>query len=220
MLLSIETATNVCSVAFRNREGKQFEMRTNKRGSHSEQLFIFIEELMEEHAFKVSELEGVLVSKGPGSYTGLRISASAVKGLLFQTQVPLYAVDTLASYAMQAATAREAVGETIHSVIDARRQHLYHQIFRWEQGALRTNDQTEVRPIDNVEKMIEAGDTVVGTGLKRLDADVRDKATLLDSHAITARSLIDIFEAEAGNFFEQVDPESYDPSYYTSNQVT
>lgn len=219
MLLSIETATNVCSVAFLNREGKQIEKRTNKRGSHSEQLFLFIEELMEEYTFKISELEGVLVSKGPGSYTGLRISASAVKGLLFQTQVPLYAVDTLASYAMQAATEREAVG-TIHSVIDARRQHLYHQKFQWEQGELRTNDQTEVRPIENVEKMIKAGDIVVGTGLKRLDADIRDKAAFLDSHAITARSLIDLYEAEAGNFFKQVDPESFDPSYYTSGQVT
>ncbi|GAA5523014.1 tRNA (adenosine(37)-N6)-threonylcarbamoyltransferase complex dimerization subunit type 1 TsaB [Aliifodinibius salicampi] len=218
MLLSIETATNVCSVAFRDREGKQIEKRTNKRGSHSELLFLFIEELMEEHGLKIPELEGVLVSKGPGSYTGLRISASAVKGLLFQTQVPLYAVDTLASYAMQAATEREVVG-TIHSVIDARRQHLYHQKFQWEQGALRTYDQTEVRPIDNVEKMIEAGDIVVGTGLKRLDAEVRDKATLLDSHAITARSLIDLYEAEAENFFKQVDPESFDPSYYTSSQV-
>lgn len=218
MLLSIETATNVCSVAFRNREGEQFEKRTNKRGSHSEQLFLFIEELMEEHGFKIPELDGVLVSKGPGSYTGLRISASAVKGLLFQTQVPLYAVDTLASYAMQAAMEREAVG-TIHSVIDARRQHLYHQKFQWEQGKLCTNDQTEVRSIDNVEKMIEAGDTVVGTGLKRLDAEVRDKATLLDSHAITACSLIDLYETEAENFIEQVDPESFDPSYYTSSQV-
>lgn len=219
MLLSIETATNVCSVAFRNREGKQIEKRTNKRGSHSEQLFLFVEELMEEHAFKISQLDGVLVSKGPGSYTGLRISASAVKGLLFQAGVPLYAVDTLASYAMQAATEREEVG-TIHSVIDARRQHLYHQKFQWEQGALRTNDQTEVRPIEDIETMIESGDTVMGTGLKRLDTEIRDKAVLLDSHAITARSLIDLFEAEAGNFFEQVDPESFDPSYYTSSQVT
>lgn len=219
MLLSIETATNVCSVAFRDREGKQIEKRTNKRGSHSEQLFLFIEELMEEQAFKISELDAVLVSKGPGSYTGLRISASAVKGLLFQTQVPLYAVDTLASYAMQAATERETI-RTIHSVIDARRQHLYHQKFQWRQGELRTNDQTEVRPIDDIEKMIEAGDIVVGTGLKRLDVEVRDMVTLLDSRAITARSLIDLYEAEAENFFKQVDPESFDPSYYTSSQVT
>src|SRR5699024_2547399 len=90
MLLALETATNVCSVAFCNEEGDVFEKRIDKRGSHSEQVFLFIEELMNEHDFKIEDLEAVLVSEGPGSYTGLRIGASAVKGLLFQSGVTLY----------------------------------------------------------------------------------------------------------------------------------
>ncbi len=85
MILALETATNVCSVVFRDDDGLMHEKRIEKRGTHSEQLFLFIEDLMDEHGFFISALEAVLVSEGPGSYTGLRISASAVKGLLFQS---------------------------------------------------------------------------------------------------------------------------------------
>jgi tRNA threonylcarbamoyl adenosine modification protein YeaZ len=72
MILAIETATNICSVCFQDNEGKVFEKRTERKGSHSELLFLFIRELMTEYSFKMSDLDSVLVSTGPGSYTGLR----------------------------------------------------------------------------------------------------------------------------------------------------
>ena len=97
------------------------EKKIQGRSVHSDNLFLFTKELMDEQDFKIAELNAVLVSNGPGSYTGLRIAASALKGILFGTDVKLYAVNTLASFAMNTEAEK---GDTVHSIIDARRTHL------------------------------------------------------------------------------------------------
>ncbi|WP_372636436.1 tRNA (adenosine(37)-N6)-threonylcarbamoyltransferase complex dimerization subunit type 1 TsaB [Fodinibius sp.] len=218
MLLALETATDVCSVAFCNRDGDLFEKRVEKRGAHSEQLFLFIGELMEEHDFRITELSALLVSEGPGSYTGLRISASAVKGLLFQTEVPLYGVNTLASFAAGAVEDASPAG-AIHAVIDARRVHVYHQQFRFSGAALTAASEVEVLPIDAFESMVASGDVIIGTGLNRIGEDIRAKSRTLGSDAITAKSLVKLYRQGYEEFFHRASPASFEPKYYTSNQV-
>ncbi|HKK46401.1 MAG TPA: tRNA (adenosine(37)-N6)-threonylcarbamoyltransferase complex dimerization subunit type 1 TsaB [Balneolaceae bacterium] len=217
MILAIETATNVCSVALKAGDGKVVEKRVAKRGSHSEKLFLFIEELMDERGFTISDLDAVLISEGPGSYTGLRIGASAVKGLLFETTVPLYGINTLASFAMQAVT-ELPMTKRIHSIVDARRVHVYHQQFRHNDG-LTAVGEVEVIPIKEFETLIGEGDIIIGTGLKRLNKDILNKAHTFGLESITAKSLLNLFEDGLTAFYQRVDPETFDPKYYTSNQV-
>jgi tRNA threonylcarbamoyl adenosine modification protein YeaZ len=218
MLLALETATNVCSVAYCDESGDIYEQRTNERGTHSEQLFLFIEQLQDEHNFRIKDLDAVLVSEGPGSYTGLRISASAVKGFLFQTKVPLVGINTLASFAMQASRENPKVNR-IHSIIDARRVHVYHQQFTFTDRTLSTEDEVEVIPIKAFEKMLRKGDMVIGTGLDRIDQQVLAKATTSGITSITAKSLIKLYQAGFSDFYREDDPELFEPKYYTSNQV-
>lgn len=218
MILALETATNICSVAFCDDDNSVFEKRVKQRGAHSEKLFLFIEELREEKGFSISDLDAVLVSEGPGSYTGLRISASAVKGLLFQSEVPLYGINTLASFAMQP-TENSSGEQIIHSIIDARRVHLYHQKFLFRDGKLSSNDKVEVIPIKAFEKMLRKGEAVVGTGLKRVDEEVLNKVKFFGPEAISAKYLIKLYQAGYSDFFRKIDPESFDPKYHTSNQV-
>lgn len=218
MLLALETATNVCSVAYCDEDGTIYEQMTNKRGTHSEQLFLFIEQLLDQHGFQIEDLDALLVSEGPGSYTGLRISASAVKGLLFQTQIPLIGINTLASFAMQA-TRQHPNANRIHSIIDARRVHVYHQQFTFADGKLSTKDEVEVIPIKAFEKMLRKDDTVIGTGLQRIDEQVLDKTRIFDHNLITATSLITLYQAGFPDFYQEEDPELFEPKYYTSNQV-
>lgn len=218
MILAIETATDVCSVAFCDKDGDLAEKRVEERGSHSEQLFLFIEELMEEHDFSIADLSAVLVSEGPGSYTGLRIGASAVKGLLFGTEVPLYGMNTLASFAM-GAVSPERPDARIHSIIDARRVHLYHQQFRVSEDGLTADDEVEVLPIEAVESMVQRGDVIIGTGLERINENVRKKAEVFGPEAISARSLVSLYQAGYEQFFHRADVQSFEPEYYTSNQV-
>ncbi|MGD8747321.1 MAG: tRNA (adenosine(37)-N6)-threonylcarbamoyltransferase complex dimerization subunit type 1 TsaB [Balneolaceae bacterium] len=218
MILAIETATDICSVAFRDEEGNITEKRVAKRGSHSEKLFLFIEELMDEYHFSISDLNAVLVSEGPGSYTGLRISASAVKGLLFQSNITLYSVNTLASFAAQAVD-QFPKAHTIHSIVDARRVHVYYQKFIYENDMLKAQDKVEVTPIKKFESAVAKGDIIIGTGLKRIRGDVRENAMVLGQEFISAKSLISLLKKGFNNFYREVDPESFDPEYYTSNQV-
>ncbi|SHG02450.1 tRNA threonylcarbamoyladenosine biosynthesis protein TsaB [Fodinibius roseus] len=218
MLLALETATDVCSVAFCDNDGDLFEKRIEKRGAHSEQLFLFIAELMEEHDFRITELSALLVSEGPGSYTGLRIGASAVKGLLFQTEVPLYGVNTLASFAVGSVDDASPAG-TIHAIIDARRVHVYHQQFHVSGTALAAGSEVEVLPIDRFESMVASGDLITGTGLNRISEDIKAKTVTRGPGAITARSLVKLYRHGYEAFFHPASPPAFEPKYYTSNQV-
>lgn len=217
MFLALETATNICSVAFWDGENIH-EQRTNSQGSHSEQLFLSIEELKKDHDFSISDLDAVLISEGPGSYTGLRISASAVKGLLFQNDVPLYGIDTLASFAMQALQHNPSV-KTIHSVIDARRKHLYYQQFRVQGDRLQAKYDTSATPIENIELFLGGDDVLIGTGLNRIDTKILNDMTTYGEDEITARSLIYLYNDNAMRFIEKADPELFEPEYYTSPQM-
>lgn len=219
MQLALETSTHICSVAFKDARGEVHEKRTEVKGSHSEQLFLFIEELMQTHEFSIDELESMIVSEGPGSYTGLRISASAVKGLLFQTGVPLFAANTLASFAA-AAIEGEPELVTIHSIIDARRVHVYHQQFEYESGNLSSSGEVKVIPIKQFEKLVKPGQLVIGTGLERLDRKIGKQADVVSSSQISARSLLKLYELDTQkSFLNEAEAQLFEPKYYSSNQV-
>ena len=123
LLLCIETATTNCSVALA-KDGVVIALKEdyNKQYSHAERLHIFIQEILKENRFSPEDLDAVAVSKGPGSYTGLRIGVSAAKGLCFSLDVPLISVPTLTSLAHQ--VSKEA-GDFIFPLLDARRMEVY-----------------------------------------------------------------------------------------------
>ncbi|MFP4064217.1 MAG: tRNA (adenosine(37)-N6)-threonylcarbamoyltransferase complex dimerization subunit type 1 TsaB [Bacteroidales bacterium] len=101
MILHIETSTQVCSVGL-SREGEWLAVREDrsKNYSHSALLTVFMEEVMKEAAVTADEVDAVAVSRGPGSYTGLRIGVSAAKGFCYAMDIPLIAVDTLKALAV------------------------------------------------------------------------------------------------------------------------
>lgn len=213
MILAFETATNICSVAFQDENGKVHEKRTERKGSHSELLFLFVKELMEEHAFKLNELNAVLVSSGPGSYTGLRIAASGVKGMLFGLDVKIFAGNTLAGFAQSAQKG------TIHSVINARRKHLYHQQFKKDGNLTKVSD-SKIRELAEIEQLLSPGDFIVGTGIDRLKEGSLEGVGVLDSLHISSKGLISLFLSDSReHFFQQTTAEELESNYLTSSQV-
>lgn len=93
--------------------------------SHAEKLHVFIEDILKEARITVQDLKAIAISKGPGSYTGLRIGVSAAKGLCYALQIPLISVDTLQVLA-QKVTQNDGL---IIPMIDARRMEVYSAIF-------------------------------------------------------------------------------------------
>lgn len=101
-ILILETATEVCSVAL-SVGGEVVAFEENGEGArHSGLLTLFVEKVLAGAAMKASDLNAVCVSRGPGSYTGLRIGVSAAKGLCYALQIPLLAVSTLNAMAAHA----------------------------------------------------------------------------------------------------------------------
>ena len=129
-ILCLETATEVCSVAL-TENGKLLHLREDaSQGAHSRNLTVFIEELLTEHNLAATDLAAVAVSKGPGSYPGLRIGVSAAKGLCYAANLPLIAVSTLKAMAAGAkAQTTLAPNTLICPMIDARRMEVYSAFF-------------------------------------------------------------------------------------------
>lgn len=93
--------------------------------SHAEKLHVFIEKIIKEANINFSDLKAIAVSKGPGSYTGLRIGVSAAKGLSYALNIPLLSVATLKVLASQVVIENGL----IIPMIDARRMEVYSAIF-------------------------------------------------------------------------------------------
>lgn len=217
MILAIETSTPVCSVALAKNRHSVVEKRIEGHGVHSERTFTFIRELLNRHNVGISGLDAVLFSNGPGSYTGLRIGASALKGLLFQRDVPLYTLPTLLGFAVPYLGSAPA---QVHAVIDARREHLYHQKAEILTGGELTVTEARVRKLSDLEDEIEEHHMVVGTGWSRLGTGVRKGENWAGSEAISANSLILGWHSPLIRpYFKKEDPESFEPNYLTMSQV-
>jgi tRNA threonylcarbamoyladenosine biosynthesis protein TsaB len=126
LILNIETATKNCSVSVAE-DGKVIASRelAEQGYSHAEKLHVFIGEILKEKNLRFNELAAIAVSKGPGSYTGLRIGVSAAKGLCFSLDKPLIAIDTLEVLAAQA----KIDDGILVPMLDARRMEVYSAVF-------------------------------------------------------------------------------------------
>ena len=132
MILCLETATPVCSVAL-NAACCTLAMReTEGQNAHSEMITNFIREVMEEAHIDYSQLDAVAVSQGPGSYTGLRIGVSTAKGICYAADLPLMAIDTLEAMAhgmKEKLGAQLGPDDLLIPMIDARRMEVYASVF-------------------------------------------------------------------------------------------
>ena len=140
-ILGIETSTAVCSVGLANEIGLQSERSLVESHIHSEKLLTLIQELCDEKKMKLSQLDGVAVSLGPGSFTGLRIGLSTAKGLCFALEKPLIAVPTFASIAKSAILLHPDY-KRIVVCIDAKQREYYIGVYEQNDRIVR-----EVSPV-------------------------------------------------------------------------
>ena len=147
IILNIETSTEVCSVSLAE-DGKTLYQKESIEGlNHSKLLTVFIEDLLSENNFDIHKIDAVAVSKGPGSYTGLRIGVSVAKGLCYGLDKPLIGIGSIEAMGYYVA---ENTGEFYEAadgeellfcpMIDARRMEVYTALF--EKGGKAISDVT------------------------------------------------------------------------------
>jgi len=129
MILQIETATTVCSIALANAGNLIAVKEVNERNVHAEVITVFIEELLSSADVAYKQLDAIAVSSGPGSYTGLRIGVSTAKGLCYALDKPLIAVETLEAMASGFAAQSNYNNAFLCPMIDARRMEAYTALF-------------------------------------------------------------------------------------------
>ncbi len=124
IILHLETATKVCSVAL-SRDGELIALKElEEEGySHGENLTLFIQALIAEAGLTMKDLDAVSVASGPGSYTGLRIGAATAKGLCYALNIPLIAIDALTCLCELARP--KYPNQNLCALIDARRMEVF-----------------------------------------------------------------------------------------------
>ena len=132
-IILIETSTALCSVALAENGKITAYRESSAPKAHASLTAVFIQEMLNERGITLADCDAVCVSKGPGSYTGLRVGVSTAKGLCFGSQKPLIAVGTLDTLVAQALYHPEQNEESLYKyiipMIDARRMEVYAAVF-------------------------------------------------------------------------------------------
>ena len=187
LILAIETGTDICSVAL-VRDGELVALReSDEERNHAKKIAVFVDELLKECGVAADDLDAVAVSKGPGSYTGLRIGVSFAKGLCYGQNIPLVAVGSLDSLVEVAREDFEAGiidvenwnDATLCPMIDARRMEVYTQTFNSEGVA---QSDVEAKIIDEESFSAERNGkpfVIFGSGAKKC-AEVLEGAIFIE----------------------------------------
>ncbi|MCL4104007.1 UNVERIFIED_CONTAM: hypothetical protein GTU68_034869 [Idotea baltica] len=124
-LLAIDTSTDACSVALYS-DGEIFDIYEVIPRQHSSRLFSMLHELLPSGDLRSQGIDAIVYTSGPGSFTGLRIAASAVQGLAFANKLPAIPVSSLVCQAQTAfRLGLVSGGESILSMLDARIEEVY-----------------------------------------------------------------------------------------------
>ncbi len=172
LILAIETATKLCSVAL-GRDGQVLAIREidpsagkplegkPEKLTHAEKVNVFIAEVMEEAGLPLMDVDAVAVGIGPGSYTGLRIGLSAAKGLCYALDKPIIGISTLATLVQAARMAHGTLEGTLWPMIDARRMEVFAQPYDTDGEPL-----TDAAPLilDEVWATLPGSRVVLGDG--------------------------------------------------------
>ena len=222
LILNIETATNVCSVALA-KHGKLISLKESKQDkSHAELLTVFIENILNTNNLKASSLDAVAVSKGPGSYTGLRIGVSAAKGICYSINKPLIGISTLQAMAYGIINRKRVtvLNSSTHKhntwfcpMIDARRQEVYSAFFD-SKNQLKREVSADIIETNSYKDILDERAVIFfGNGSEKCKNILKSKnAFFLDNISPSAKNML-VLSEKAFNNKEFEDTAYFEPFY-------
>jgi len=154
-ILAIDTSTMLGGVAIMDDSiGLVAEMRLNVKSTHSERLMISIDSLLKQSGYAIADMDCFAVAIGPGSFTGLRIGLSTVKGFSYATGNPIVSVPTLEALANNFPFCQYPVC----TLLDARKKEVYAAMFKWkDDGFVRLIDELSIKISDLLERIEAKG---------------------------------------------------------------
>lgn len=208
-LLTLDTATEVCGVALTENRNLLFDCRLNKKNTHNEKLVGIIQQAVADVEWELSDLDGIVVSIGPGSFTGLRIGLSTAKGLSFSLGIPIVGVNTLDAFAQAGSF---WPGE-IYAVIKARENELYMAAYQFENKLNRLSDY-EIVTMEGFETGLTEGALVIASP-HSLGAIFQSKSLVLAREECTVSNPYNIAVLGLEKFESKdfISPENVEPFY-------
>ncbi len=202
IILHLETATKVCSVALSS-NGAQIGLKEieGEGYSHGENLTLIIQDLIKEAGLNMKDLNAVSIASGPGSYTGLRIGAATAKGLCYALEIPLIAVDALTSLCELARVNHPE--KNLCALIDARRMEVFGLIQNPDSVTIKdiSADILEEDSYTNFGPFVYFGDGAAKLAELWSDRDVEADLSIKSSAAGQIRIAFEKFQLQA---FEDV----------------
>jgi tRNA threonylcarbamoyladenosine biosynthesis protein TsaB len=209
-ILGIETSTAVCSVGLADEFGLQSERSLIESHIHSEKLLTLIQELCDEQKMKLSQLDGVAISIGPGSFTGLRIGLSTAKGLCFALEKPLIAVPTFLSIAKSAVLSHPECARII-VCIDAKQREYYIGVYEQDNGDVREMQSVQTGSLSSALTAISLKTLIITDRTDEVKTKFGDSIIVEDVFSycrgnIVARIAIERWNDGKRNLWEQLEP--------------
>ncbi len=220
IILCLETTTTNCSVALA--DGQRILAVKEDMGlnySHAERLHLYIADVLKQAGIAKEAIDAVAVSKGPGSYTGLRIGVSAAKGICFALDVPLIATQTLEALAMQVNRENETYDFVI-PVLDARRMEVYSAVFA-QYGKQVREIQAQIVEESSFKDYLNAGKVLfIGNGASKLkEILTHPHAHFNDTALPSAREMVILANAKY-KISDTEDVAYFEPFYLKDFHIT
>lgn len=220
LVLGIETSTPVCSVALVEDDVVCASYTLALGIHHSEHLFPMIERVLADRGVELSDLDGIAVASGPGSFTGLRIGMASAKALCLASQLPLVGISTLAGLAYAVACGHLPVC----AMLDARRQQVYMGLYADEAGQFAPLVGDCAISIDGAIEKLPEHVLLVGDGAWAHEDAIRAKVAdgALFTHAQLGRphagsiALLGMAALKRG---EKMDLDAFEPQYLRASQA-
>ncbi len=170
-ILAFDTATRSGSVAILDDSRIIVEMNSDTGKTHSESLLPAVDHVLHETGYVIDDIDGYALTIGPGSFTGLRIGLSTVKGLAWASGKPVMAVSTLEALAHNI----PFTDKFICPVLDARKKEIYTAIFRWNGSDIERVSEDAVMPPAGLFDLIDGETIFLGPGLNIYGAYISER---------------------------------------------
>ena len=215
-ILNIETATTNCSVSI-SKDGETIVLKedNDKSYSHAERLHVYIDQALKGAGINSADLSAIAISKGPGSYTGLRIGVSTAKGLCFALDKPLISVPTLEALAHKV----KLENGVIVAMLDARRMEVYSAIYDSNYNEIRET-QAQILDDNAFAENLQTGNVYfVGNGVEKTKTLINNSNAFFVEDKLPSANEMSVlaYKKFKANNFEDV---AYFEPYYLKDFLT
>lgn len=213
-ILGIDTSTDICGIALTDDKTLITEFRSNIRRAHAEKIIHAIDRVLVDAKLKLHEIDGIAISIGPGSFTGLRIGLAAVKGLVLATKLAVVSVPSLDALVLSARFWQNQICPLIKAQADEAYAALYH----FQNGQLIRDADYQLVTLNSLHDLINQKTLIINVGMKHLPDFIKGELAKLvevapPEYSMTSGYFVAMLGFEKFTYQEMEDIDKLEPFY-------